>query len=76
MAIQTQPAFSGFIASDPQLSTTESGDARLSAQKFVWFHKHGTPCRDSLLLWSYACEPNVQSKRLALGKRLTEGLEH
>ena len=29
MAIQTQPAFSGFIASDPQLSTTESGDARL-----------------------------------------------
>ena len=29
MAIQTQQAFSGFIASDPQLSETESGDARL-----------------------------------------------
>lgn len=29
MAIQTQQAFSGFIASDPQLSRTENGDARL-----------------------------------------------
>jgi single-stranded DNA-binding protein len=29
MAIQTQQAFSGFIASDPQLSETDSGDARL-----------------------------------------------
>ena len=29
MAIQTQQAFSGFIASDPQLSETENGDARL-----------------------------------------------
>ena len=29
MAIQTQQSFSGFVASDPQLSRTESGDARL-----------------------------------------------
>ena len=29
MAIQTQQSFSGFIASDPQLSETDSGDARL-----------------------------------------------
>ena len=29
MAIQTQQSFSGFVASDPQLSRTENGDARL-----------------------------------------------
>ncbi|MCC5781996.1 single-stranded DNA-binding protein [Kocuria sp. CCUG 69068] len=29
MAIRTQQSFSGFVASDPQLSHTESGDARL-----------------------------------------------
>ena len=29
MAIQTQQSFSGFVASDPQLSRTEIGDARL-----------------------------------------------
>lgn len=29
MAIQTQQSFSGFVASDPQLSTTENGDSRL-----------------------------------------------
>lgn len=29
MAIQTQQSFSGFVASDPQLSATENGDARL-----------------------------------------------
>lgn len=29
MAIQTQQSFSGFVASDPQLTRTESGDARL-----------------------------------------------
>ena len=30
MAIQTQQSFSGFVASDPQLSRTENGDARLN----------------------------------------------
>lgn len=29
MAIQTQQSFSGFVASDPQLTATENGDARL-----------------------------------------------
>ncbi|MFV4912396.1 single-stranded DNA-binding protein [Microbacterium lacticum] len=29
MAIQTQASFSGFVVSDPQLSYTENGDARL-----------------------------------------------
>lgn len=29
MAIQTQQSFSGFVASDPQLTRTENGDARL-----------------------------------------------
>ena len=29
MAIQTQQSFSGFVASDPQLTRTETGDARL-----------------------------------------------
>lgn len=29
MAIRTQESFSGFVASDPQLTRTESGDARL-----------------------------------------------
>ena len=29
MAIRTQESFSGFVASDPQLTRTENGDARL-----------------------------------------------
>ena len=29
MAIKTQQSFSGFVASDPQLTRTENGDARL-----------------------------------------------
>lgn len=32
MAIQTQQSFSGFVASDPQLTRTENGDPRLFAK--------------------------------------------